>query len=187
MDIINNSNSTSLKLCVIGNGGVGKSTLVERITTGKFNSITDMTIGIGFRMIKTRLGIHSDLETTFWDFGGEKRFWTLHPALCRGSHGGLLVYDLSRMTLQKDLDWWTRMWRKNTQPNTPLFLVGSKLDLLKNVNLSHLEEKMNNMCEELGLKKFYIISSKNGSKIRDLTMDVIKEMLEYISQNDNDL
>ena len=91
------------KIIVVGDGGVGKSTMIQRLMTGQF---IPMKITIGTDLISHDIPI-SDTEITklqIWDFGGEKRFRFFLPNYCQGAAGCLLCYDITRFQSLENLN-----------------------------------------------------------------------------------
>ena len=114
------------KVIVVGDGGVGKSTMIQRLTTGRFIP-QKITIGTDLATI--------DIETEkalvklqIWDFGGEKRFRFFLPNYCRGAQGCLLCYDITRYPSFDNLKEWYKIVQENA--SDPVFiLVGGKCDM----------------------------------------------------------
>jgi len=74
----------AFKLCIFGDGGVGKTTLTERYLMGLFTEDTKMTLGTNFYQKNIVVkGLLVNLQ--IWDFGGEEQFRTLFPNYIRGS------------------------------------------------------------------------------------------------------
>jgi Ras-related protein Rab-7A len=115
-----------LKLIVVGDGGVGKTTLIHRYLTGIYLD-QRVTIGSGFA---TRAVEIEDVTVvlTIWDFAGEERFRFLLPKYCQGAHGCLLTFDLTRPVTFFHLDDWLKLVRANAG-SIPMLLVGTKLDI----------------------------------------------------------
>ncbi len=78
------------KLCFLGNGGVGKTTLIQRYLTGSFNESTLMTLGVDF-YIKYLIVDGESVTIQIWDLGGEDRFRFLLPSYCRLANGAVFV------------------------------------------------------------------------------------------------
>jgi Ras-related protein Rab-11A len=179
-------NAAVLKLCILGEGGVGKSTLTQRLITGQFNPATKMTIGIDFQLLKTSIFDPQAPETAdnvaqipiqaqIWDFGGEERFRFMLPRYCKGAVGGLLLYDLSRYSTTRYIEEWFGIWKNNSPPNSPLILIGSKADLLSENELPKAEESLAQMAKELNITHYYTVSSLSGRNVHIMANDLLKE------------
>jgi len=123
-----------VKILVIGEGGVGKTTLIHRLVTGKYSD-QPMTIGMGFatKVMKTSDG--REMKLQLWDIGGQSRFRLFLPSAKSGAKGIILVFDLSRPSTFVRLDDWIRLARTDLQPGkqVPIMLVGAKCDLKRGV------------------------------------------------------
>lgn len=175
-----------LKVCVMGEGGVGKTTLANRILTGVFNPATKMTIGIDFHLFQMQiLDPRKNYESllpislAIWDFGGEDRFRFMLPRFVKGANGGLLLFDLTRFSTTKYLKEWLSIWRENAEPNTPLYIVATKYDKVSPSAQDMLESEINELKKELNIKKHYFISSKSGFMIDSLIQDIACDMWLY--------
>ena len=115
-----------LKLVVAGEGGVGKTCLVERFCYGKYSD-QRATIGTGFGAKVLNVN-GQKIKLQIWDFGGEKQFRVLLPNFARGAAGALLCFDMTRYSTFMQLEEWHDILRGSTD-NIPIILVGTKLDL----------------------------------------------------------
>lgn len=178
--------SSVLKVCVLGEGGVGKSTLTHRLITNQFNPSTKMTIGIDFQVLKTSIfdpNVPEDsdkvnqipLQVQIWDFGGEERFRFMLPRYVKGAVGGLLLYDLSRYSTTRYIHDWYKIWVDNCPPNAPLILIGSKVDLIAEAEIPNAEKSMQDLAKELNISKWFYISSKSGKNIMIMLNELLKE------------
>lgn len=172
-----------LKLCLMGEGGVGKTTLCNRILTGVFNPTTKMTIGIDFQLLKIEIldptsntTAKIPLEVQIWDFGGEDRFRFMLPRFVKGATGGLLLYDLTRFGTQKYLPEWLKIWADNSDREAPIYLVASKYDSIVEEEKQNILNNCKYLCEELHIPKYFITSSKSGYSVDSLVDSIIKEM-----------
>lgn len=115
------------KLVVAGDGSVGKSTLIQRIVTGKFHDQIPMTIGVDF--YTHTLPVPPDHYTLqFWDLGGQDRFQILHSCYIVGAKAGIVVYDITRYSSIEHLPHWVALLR-DKDPTLPILLLGTKADL----------------------------------------------------------
>lgn len=119
---------TTLKILIVGESGVGKSSLLIRFTDDYFNPDISATIGIDFKLklinIDGRL-----LKLALWDLAGADRFRVLTPCYYNDAHGIIFVYDVSsRDTFKKLPDWLKECEKYSTKTNLVKLLVGNKID-----------------------------------------------------------
>jgi small GTP-binding protein len=145
------------KVVVVGDGGVGKSTMIQRLITGKFIA-QKITIGTDLASYSVNLE-DSDVRLQIWDFAGEKRFRFFLPNYSRGAHGCLLCYDLTRYSSFEHLSEWYNIVHANSDP--VFILIGEKCDLAplrRTVSQNDAEE----LLTEYNISYFYETSSKSG-------------------------
>lgn len=119
---------TSLKILVIGESGVGKSSIILSFTTGEYNAQFPATIGVDYKCkvmdvdgMKVKLGV--------WDTAGQERYRTLTSSFYRDAHGAILVYDVSDpRTLAKLNEWVEELQVYTTKKNIVCLVVGNKID-----------------------------------------------------------
>ena len=144
---------------IVGDGGVGKSTMVQRLTTGQYIP-QQITIGTDLAIQTIDIDDNISVNLQIWDFAGERRFRIFLPNYARGATGCLLCYDITRRSSFDNLDEWYQIVSNNA--NNPVFiLVGEKLDLAdvrRSVDHSQVEE----FREKYNIEFFFETSSKNG-------------------------
>ncbi|MFX1419525.1 MAG: Rab family GTPase [Promethearchaeota archaeon] len=152
------------KVVIVGDGGVGKSTMVQRLTTGQF---IPQKITIGTDLATYDINIDKiNIRLQIWDFAGERRFRLFLPNYSRGATGCLLCYDITRRTSFDSLDEWYNIV-KNNADNPVFVLVGEKLDLAdirRSVKFDYAEE----FKEEYKLDYFFETSSKSGENTKKI-------------------
>ena len=178
------SDEYMFKTCVFGDGGVGKSTLIHRFTTGLFKEDTKLTIGVSLHLKRIEVdGIKVSLQ--LWDFGGEDRFKILAPNYFNGASGGIFMYDLTRFSSLKSLYTWMEVLKldlHNEQSYIPLVLAGGKLDL--NENRSINTNYGRDLAEDLNFCGFFECSSKTGENVEDIFEYVAREMVKKAKLNE---
>ncbi|KAG8758225.1 hypothetical protein FRC14_000472 [Serendipita sp. 396] len=121
--------SIEAKLVVMGNTGVGKSSLVVRYTENRFSLSTTATTGALFVTHKTNFeDFHVKLQ--IWDTAGQERFRSLAPIYYRGANAAIIMYDLTRLESFNDVRIWIEELKKNCDPDLLIYIVGSKADLV---------------------------------------------------------
>jgi len=119
----------TFKLCLFGDGGVGKTTLTERYLMGLFSEDTKITLGTSFYQKDISVeGLLVNLQ--IWDFGGEEQFRALFPNYINGAAGAIFMYDLTRFITLKNLTRWIdKMGETVRYTDIPILMVGGKLDM----------------------------------------------------------
>ncbi len=157
-----------MKLIVVGDGGVGKTTLIHRFLTGTYLD-QRMTVGSGFATKDLEVdGVIISL--TIWDFAGEERFRFLMPRYCQGAHGCILAFDLTRPPTFYHLDDWLTLVRNNTH-NIPILLVGTKLDVA-----SYQKQAARYYAELNSLDGYLETSSKEGANVAE-TFEFLTQLM----------
>ncbi len=116
------------KVVVAGSKNAGKTSLIQRYSTGKFKTDLLSTIGVDFETKKINVD-ETDVLLNIWDFAGEKKFRILFPAYVSGASGALLLYDITRKESLKDLHDWMDVIMGVPNPPKTLILIEAKSDL----------------------------------------------------------
>jgi small GTP-binding protein len=159
------------KAIAIGDGAVGKTSIVRRYVHDQFDPKYKKTIGVAHAV--KRLDIEDTrVALTIWDTGGQELFNVVRPQYYRGSHGALVVYDVTSKESFSSLDKWFQDLYDQCG-KIPIILIGNKIDLIeKRVILSEEGERY-------ALKKgvtFYETSAKTGKNV----VDVMEELANLI-------
>ena len=93
------------KLLLIGDAGVGKSSILLRFTDDTFDEHLQSTIGVDFK-VKMRTIAGKRVKMTIWDTAGQERFRTLTSSYYRGAQGIMLTYDVTRRQTFDNLNQW---------------------------------------------------------------------------------
>ena len=166
------------KILVAGQGGVGKTTLLTRIVTGKFVQNTAMTIGVEFHLLNLVLGNENDKVNTviqLWDFGGQERFRFMLDSYVAGARGALLLYDMTRLRTLDGLDEWVNIVRTHDK-NLPILFVGTKLDRVEDITVS--DDYAKEFLEPLNMFDHMKISSKDGTGVEQAFKKITRKVLE---------
>jgi small GTP-binding protein len=115
------------KVAIAGDGGVGKTTLLRRYATGKFQESRIMTIGVDFQTVEVD---HKGqpIKLTVWDLAGQERFAPFRDGFYRGARAVALVFDVSERTSFEDLPHWLQE-AQGVVPDAYLIVNGNKTDL----------------------------------------------------------
>ncbi|EMD40669.1 hypothetical protein CERSUDRAFT_111251 [Gelatoporia subvermispora B] len=117
------------KIVIMGNTGVGKTSLLHRYTQNRFDpKNTTSTTGAFFVTKK----VHVDgtkVRLQLWDTAGQERFRSMAPMYYRGANAALLLYDITNVSSFDDIRGWLEELKKNCSPDLIIYIVGSKADL----------------------------------------------------------
>ncbi|CAD8211958.1 unnamed protein product [Paramecium octaurelia] len=121
------------KLVIVGNSGVGKSSLLLRFSDDTFSDSYLTTIGVDFRF-KTLEIDGKKVKLQIWDTAGQERFRTITSAYYKGADGIVLVYDVSSLATFEDIDkFWINEVDSYAEKNVELLLLGNKSDIEEKV------------------------------------------------------
>ena len=167
----------TLKVCIFGEGGVGKTTLVNRYLTGIFEAHTKMTLGLDFYIKEIELD-DKKIILQIWDFGGEDKFKFLLPSYIKGANGGIFMYDITRYTSFKNMHVWLNTFKYDWDKDKafpPILLVGGKIDLKDQRAVN--KEDAKNSAKINDISGFIECSSKTGENVREVFAALSKLML----------
>jgi small GTP-binding protein len=169
-----------IKILVIGEGGVGKTTLIQKLVTGKYSD-QSMTIGVGFASKTIRTADGREVKLQIWDIAGQPRFRLLLPASKGGAKGALLVFDLSRPSTFVRLQDWVRLVRTGLPPERhfPIVLVGAKCDLARNV----IADAARQFAVRFNLDGYIETSSKENINVEKPFVKLVQLFLYQTGRN----
>jgi len=161
----------SMKIIVIGNGKVGKSTLALKFVKNIFTTEYKQTLGVDFLNIKKYIKkIDQTIDFYIWDTAGQDHFNAITRRYYRGADACLIVFAIN----DKDSFIQVKSWHKkmkNECGDIPTALVMSKIDLKAEQKIS--DEEAEKLAKELGIKLFKV-SSKEGI--------MVEECFEYLAE-----
>jgi len=167
------------KICLFGDGGVGKTTLLGRYLTGLFKSNQTITIGVDFHVKKVEVDGKLVL-LQIWDFAGEKRFRFLLPSYILGASGGIFMYDITRYSSLKNFPEWINIFKNGfagaKDKPLPIIMVGGKLDL--SFKRAVPTKEAFDLAKTNKLYGYIECSAKDGRNIEDIFTEIAKLMLQ---------
>ncbi|MFX1325929.1 MAG: Rab family GTPase [Promethearchaeota archaeon] len=167
------------KVCVFGDGGVGKTTLITRFVTKIFEEDLKMTIGADLSV--KNVEVDGKLVTLrIWDFAGEDRFRVLLPAFAKGADGGIFMYDTTRYSSLSQIRDWLSIFEyfvSEGETQIPILMVGGKIDLEDKRSVK--SEEALELSENFDLKGYIECSSKTGENVEEIFKFIAKEMVKH--------
>lgn len=183
-----------IKIILIGDGAVGKTTIAKRYLGKEFDHEYIMTIGVDFFKKRTKISVDDvgDIEFLWhiWDLSGQPHWKHVRPAFYRGARGGLLVFDVSNKQSYENVLGWAAEFVRNAG-KYPLVLIGNKIDLRENIpdciTTEEGEAMAKKLSEEFGVNVPYIeTSAKLGINVDEafnkLAQLVFRRILKEIEE-----
>jgi small GTP-binding protein len=178
------SYSYLFKTMVIGEGAVGKTTLVNRYVTGVFERDYKTTIGSQFAVKLTHISppetdYATGIKLQAWDVAGQARFKAVRKMYYSGAAGVILVFDVTRRRSFTELSKWVEEADESIGMRVPMVCVGNKTDLPDRAVPSDEAKKW---AEDQGF--LYMESSaKTGEGVADMFTVLAEVMWREARQN----
>lgn len=122
--------SVQVKLVLLGEAAVGKSSVVLRFVANEFQANKEPTIGAAFLTQKCRLEDRV-LRYEIWDTAGQERFHSLAPMYYRNAQAAVVVYDVTKAASLEKAKSWVKELQRQANPNIVIALAGNKVDLVQ--------------------------------------------------------
>jgi len=162
-----------IKLCLLGDGAVGKTSLVRRYVYDVFDDKYLISFGTKVSKKSFRVG-DAEIDLMIWDILGQKSQEALHAAYYRGAAGAFAVCDYTRPETVRNLKSWLGSFR-SVVGDMPVIILANKADLEKKISLSEVEE----FGKEVGCTVFET-SAKTGLNVELAFQEIGKKLLEAL-------
>ncbi|XP_036396487.1 ras-related protein Rab-9A-like [Megalops cyprinoides] len=169
--------STLLKVILLGDGGVGKSSLMNRYVTNKFDTHLFHTIGVEF--LNKNLEVDGRLVTMqIWDTAGQERFRSLRTPFYRGSDCCLLTFSMDDNQSFLNLGNWKKefiYYADIKEPDRfPFVVLGNKLDVTgRQVSMEDAVQ----WCSDNGNHPYYETSAKDATNVAAAFEEAVRRVL----------
>jgi len=137
----------AVKVVIVGNGAVGKSSLIQKYCKGIFTAEYKKTIGVDF--LEKRICLHGeDMRLMLWDTAGQEEFDCITRAYYRGAQACVLAFSCTDRESFKSVGKWKKKVEEECG-NIPMVLVMTKMDLLYQATMDSFE--VEKLSRQLGL------------------------------------
>ncbi len=171
----------TFKLCIFGDGGVGKTTLTTRFLKSLFKPSMVMTVGTNFYNKIVEIDGKS-IGLQIWDFGGEKQYRDLFPSYIRGANSGLFMFDITRYSSLKNVDEWIEALKEGIKDPLPIILVGGKNDLEENRIIE--KETAEEVVKRFDFLDYIECSAKTGYNVEEIFFRIAKLMKDNVDKKE---
>ena len=171
-----------LKVIILGDSGVGKTSLMNQYVNQKFSNQYKATIGADFLtkevMIDDRM-----VTMQIWDTAGQERFQSLGVAFYRGADCCVLVYDMTNQKSFEALDSWRDEFLIQASPrdpeNFPFVLIGNKCDMESKRKVS--KSKASSWCKSKSQMPYFETSAKDAVNVEAAFIEIARNALKQES------
>ncbi|KAI6188374.1 GTP-binding protein ryh1 [Aphelenchoides besseyi] len=174
---MNESEVAKVKVVLVGEASVGKSSIVSRFWNGSYSDNYNFTVGIDFYSKLVKTAKHS-VKLQIWDTAGQERFRSLLPSYLRDCAVVLMVYDITNKKSFDVLDFWVNYVKQRAKLTVLVIIVGTKLDL--NASRKVERKTAEEYCAQFGYE-YYEVSAKTGENMEKL----FARVAEYAQSEDS--
>jgi Ras-related protein Rab-8A len=127
-----------IKILMLGDSGVGKTSIINRLTNNEFNQTKLVsTIGIDFKVIKVVVD-GTPIQVQVWDTAGSEKFHKITTTYYKGCNGIMLVYDVSNRASLENIDYWISNIKSHGSESVHVALIGNKIDIRESNHTSDI-------------------------------------------------
>ncbi|CAK9806141.1 Ras-related protein Rab-7a [Anthophora retusa] len=176
-----------LKVIILGDSGVGKTSLMNQYVNKKFSNQYKATIGADF-LTKEVMVDDRIVTMQIWDTAGQERFQSLGVAFYRGADCCVLVFDVCAPSSFKSLDSWRDEFLIQASPrdpdNFPFVVLGNKLDLESEVRSSRQvsTKRAQQWCVSKNNIPYFETSAKEAINVEQAFQTIAKNALAQESE-----
>jgi len=160
------------KITVIGDGAVGKTSLIKKYTQGSFQKDYIKTLGAQFSKYDEEIE-GDNCKLFFWDIAGQREFDFMRPTFYKGSKAAIIVFSHTDEDSFNHIKDWHEDIKKYTG-DIPIVLFGNKIDLVDKKNLH--DEIITDIINDRHFFGYYKTSAKTGSGVYEAFQAIIKEL-----------
>ena len=166
-----------LKIVLLGDSGVGKTNLISRYISNKFEKDTKSTIGVEFFCKTFKVNKDKIIKMELWDTAGQERYKSITSVYYKGAKGAFIVYDITSKKSFDNIDKWITEIKEKNNNEVKLVIIGNKIDLDNNREIT-FEEAKNKFKD----KNILLIetSALNDTNVNEAFTSMVKILyLEY--------
>ena len=171
----NEDSDIIFKILMLGDSEVGKSCFLMRYSDNVFVENYITTIGLDYKLKTIKLDSGKVIKVQLWDTAGQDKYRTIAKNYYKGSHGILLLYDITKISSFENIREWIQDIRQEVSPKSIIFLIGNKIDLTDQRKLS--KEQGEELAEEFKIP-FFEASAKSGDNVDEVFKALYEKIIE---------
>ena len=167
-----------LKLVILGEGRVGKTSILLQYFQNKFNEGQVSTVNPAFYE-KTVKSNGKNIQLKFWDTAGQEQFNAISALYYQNAVGALIVYDVSIFETFNKVKQWVKTLQEAVGKDIIFVIAGNKFDLSNREELDKRTSEINAYCAKENCKHFYT-SAKTRFQVDEAFDSLIKSVLNKV-------
>ena len=168
----------ALKFVILGEGRVGKTSILSRYFNKKFDDSEKSTVNPSFYKKKENYQ-GKQIDLNFWDTAGQEQFNAINTMYYTGAVGAVLVYDVTiPETFEKVKDWINTL-KEAVGSDICFVICGNKFDLTNKDMINKNNENVDPYCKQQNSRHFYT-SAKTGYQVEDAFNELIQIVLNKV-------
>ena len=179
---MSNSQEFGFKIAIIGDGGVGKTSLIKKYTKGTFEKDYIKTIGAQFSRYDKDIN-EDKINLIFWDIAGQSDFKFLHPLFYKESRAGIIVCSLEENDLGTNSFTHIENWNNELIKycgDIPVVLFVNKVDLVEINDIDTIQ--IQEAVHKYNLLRYFITSAKTGEGVIEAFNALIEKLYSKYKQ-----
>lgn len=174
-------NKTEVKIVLLGDQAVGKSSIAQQFCLEKFDTLYKATIGGAYLQKEVALKSGEILKLHVWDTSGQERFRAMTSLYYKGAAGAILTYDITNKESLEKLGYWIEQLKNEIEEENFVFtLAGNKMDLEDKRMINFIEGKK--FATDNDIPIFCETSAKTGIGIKDLFQQMAEKIGEGLKK-----
>ncbi|XP_032072487.1 ras-related protein Rab-32 [Thamnophis elegans] len=178
------------KVLVIGELGVGKTSIIKRYVHQLFSQNYRATIGVDFALKVLNWDTRTLVRLQLWDIAGQERFGNMTRVYYKEAVGAFVVFDVTRgSTFEAVSKWKHDLDSKVALPNgspIPTILLANKCDQKKDSSQNPSPSQMNQFCKEGGFAGWFETSAKDNINIDEAARFLVENILANLKAFPNE-
>ena len=175
----------ALKLTVLGDPAVGKTSLINKYITDSFSESYAPTLGVNILTKDISFkDNNSEIRLLLWDLAGQEKYELTRKMFFQGSVGSLLVYDITRYsTFERISSKWLNDFKEYGRHDGVYILIGNKLDLVESHKVS--SEEGLKLSQKINAVDFIETSAKYGENVERAFEKLVNHVINQKSENNS--
>ena len=171
------------KVILLGNSGVGKTSLINVATNKEFND-NELVSTFSSYILKDVKIKSINYSLNLWDTAGQEQYRSISNIFFKGSDIAIFVYDITNKQSFNDLNYWINQLENttNTENKCVYGILGNKMDLYKDENFKEKvnEKDAREFAKSKGIKFATVSAKKDPTNFEEFLIDLVKDASDNI-------